>query len=75
MKGYDADGIAKTEADHSWKAQAAGGGSTCAICAKVIEHVHNAEIEISEGPAPSREADAEGYFEYFVPVRNIPQCE
>jgi hypothetical protein len=42
---------------------------------QVIEHVHNAEIEISEGPAPSREADAEGYFEYFVPVRNIPQCE
>jgi hypothetical protein len=34
MKGYDADGIAKTEADHSWNAQAAGGGSTCAICAR-----------------------------------------
>jgi hypothetical protein len=31
--GIDADGIAKTEADHS--------------------HIHDAEIEISEGPEPS----------------------
>jgi len=49
----DADGIAKTEADHFMKCQAAGSGSMCAIWAE-CSHMHDAEIEISEGPDPPR---------------------
>jgi hypothetical protein len=53
--GIDSDGIAQTEADHFMK---------CPVCAhwfdmrdlgQVLEHVHDSEIEMLDGPRPARE--------------------
>jgi hypothetical protein len=52
MKGHDPDGVAETEADYF---------GNCPICGALIDmrdlgqllvHVHDAEIEICEGPEP-----------------------
>jgi hypothetical protein len=53
--GIDVDDIAKTEADHFMQ---------CATCAhmrdlgQIMAHVHDAEIEIGEGPEPPRGGQA-----------------
>jgi hypothetical protein len=52
MKGYDPDGVAQTEADYF---------GNCPVCGALIDmrgqllaHIHDAEIEVIEGPAPPR---------------------
>jgi hypothetical protein len=49
-RGFDPDGIAETEADYFEK---------CPACGEWFDtrdmHVHDAQIEIGEGPEPPRE--------------------
>jgi hypothetical protein len=47
--GIDADGIARTEADHHMKCPGCGEWFDMRELGEVIEHVHDAEIEIIEG--------------------------
>jgi uncharacterized C2H2 Zn-finger protein len=54
MTGRDVDGVAKHDADHFMKCPGCGQWFDMRDVGQVIEHVHDAEIEISEGPAPSR---------------------
>jgi CRISPR/Cas system type I-B associated protein Csh2 (Cas7 group RAMP superfamily) len=56
MKGYDADGIAKTEVDHFMKCPGCGEWFDMRDLGQVLAHVHDAEIEISEGPEPLQPA-------------------
>jgi hypothetical protein len=53
--GTDGDGVAQSEADHFEK---------CPVCsqwfdkrdlAQVVQHIHDSEIEVLEGPAPPRD--------------------
>ncbi len=48
-----ADGIAETEADHFMKCPACGQWFDMRDISQMLVHVHDAEIEISEGSAPS----------------------
>jgi hypothetical protein len=50
VKGIDADGVAVTEADHFMKCRQ---WFNMRDLGQAIEHVHNAEIEIGEGPEPA----------------------
>jgi hypothetical protein len=52
MKGYDPDGVAETEADHFMKCPGCGQWFDMRDLSQVIQHVHDAEIEIGEGPEP-----------------------
>ena len=52
MTGRDADGIAKTEADHFMKCPGCGQWFDMRDLGQLLVHVHDAEIEISEGPGP-----------------------
>ena len=45
-RGIDPDGVAETEADHF------GNCPICGALTQVLAHVHDAEIEIGEGPEP-----------------------
>jgi hypothetical protein len=47
--GADADGIAQTESDHFMKCPGCGAWIDMRDLGEVIEHVHDAEIEIIEG--------------------------
>jgi hypothetical protein len=47
--GIDADGVAETEADHFMKCPACARRFDMRDFGQVAEHVHDAEIEISEG--------------------------
>ena len=51
----DADGVAETEADHFGNCPVCGALIDMRDLGQLLVHVHNADIEISEGPAPSRE--------------------
>jgi hypothetical protein len=56
MKGYDPDGIAETESDHFGNCPICGAYLDMRDLAQMLAHVHDAEIEISEGPtAPPRQ--------------------
>jgi hypothetical protein len=49
--GADSDGIAKNEADHLMKCPGCGQWFDMRdLAQQVAEHIHDAEIEISEGP-------------------------
>ena len=49
----DADGIAKTEADHFMKCPGCDQWFDMRDLGQVIEHVHDdSEIEVTEGPGP-----------------------
>jgi uncharacterized C2H2 Zn-finger protein len=50
--GIDADGIAKTEADHFMRCPGCGQWFDMRDLAQTLAHVHDAEIEISEGSEP-----------------------
>jgi hypothetical protein len=50
--GYDADGLAETEADHFGLCPDCGALVDMRDLRQVIAHVHDAEFEIVEGEAP-----------------------
>jgi hypothetical protein len=50
--GIDIDGIAKTEADHFMKSPGCGQWFDMRDLGQMIAHVHDAEIEIGDGPTP-----------------------
>jgi hypothetical protein len=50
--GIDADGVAENEADHFMKCPGCDQWFDMRDLASVLVHVHDAEIEIVEGPAP-----------------------
>jgi len=50
--GIDADGVAKTEADHFGRCPSCGAVLACATSPLVLAHVHGAEIEIGQGETP-----------------------
>jgi CRISPR/Cas system type I-B associated protein Csh2 (Cas7 group RAMP superfamily) len=54
--GIDADGVAETEADHFMRCPGCGEWFDMRDLGQVLAYVHNAEIEIGEGPEPPREA-------------------
>ncbi|WP_156041852.1 hypothetical protein [Bradyrhizobium sp. URHD0069] len=53
--GQDVNGIARTDADHHMKCPACGQWFDMRDLAQVVEHIHDGEIEVLEGPAPRRE--------------------
>jgi hypothetical protein len=48
--GIDADGVAETEADHFMKCPGCGKWFGMRDLNQLLAHVHDAEIEICEGP-------------------------
>jgi hypothetical protein len=50
--GVDADGVAKTEADHFGNCPVCGALVDMRDLGQVLAHVHDAKIEISEGAEP-----------------------
>src|SRR6267378_4528457 len=54
----DADGVAKTEADHFGNCPVGGALVDMRDLAQILAHVHDAEIEISEGPELPRKGPA-----------------
>jgi hypothetical protein len=55
MTGRDADDVARTEAGHFMKCPGCGQWFNMRELGQVLAHVHDAEIEIGEGPeAPQR---------------------
>ncbi len=52
MKGYDPDGVAQTEADYFEKCPACGEWFDTRDISQMLVHVHDQDIEISEGPEP-----------------------
>jgi hypothetical protein len=50
--GFDPDGVAETEADHFGNCPICGAYLDMRDLHQVLAHVHDAEIEISEGPTP-----------------------
>ena len=54
-RGTDPDGIAETEADHFMNCPGCGEWFDMRDLGQVLAHVHDAEIEISEGPEPPRQ--------------------
>jgi hypothetical protein len=50
--GIDIDGVAETEADHFMKCPGCGEWLDMRDLVRVLAHVHDAEIEICEGPEP-----------------------
>jgi len=51
-RGTDPDGIAETEADHFMNCPGCGEWFDMRDPDQMLAHVHDAEIEISEGPEP-----------------------
>jgi hypothetical protein len=51
-RGTDADGVAETEADHFGNCPVCGALVDMRDLGQVLVHVHDAEIEIIEGPGP-----------------------
>jgi uncharacterized C2H2 Zn-finger protein len=54
--GFDADGIAQTEGDHHMKCPECGEWFDMRDLGQVLAHLHDAEIEIEEGPMPPRKS-------------------
>jgi hypothetical protein len=54
-RGFDPDGVAETEADHFGNCSVCGAYIDMRDLGQVLAHVHDAEIEIGEGPGPPRE--------------------
>jgi hypothetical protein len=54
-RGVDPDGLAVTEADQFMKCPGCGEWFDMRGLDQVLAHVHDAEIEISEGPEPPRQ--------------------
>ena len=52
--GIDADGTAQTEADHFMKCPGGGEWFDMRDLGQMLAHVHDADIEIGEGPEPPR---------------------
>lgn len=50
--GYDADGVAKTEADHHMRCPGCGKWFDMRDLGQVMDHIHDAEIEIVEIGSP-----------------------
>jgi uncharacterized C2H2 Zn-finger protein len=50
--GIDADGVAENEADHFMKCPACSQWFDMRDLAQVVEHIHDSEIEVLEGPIP-----------------------
>jgi hypothetical protein len=50
--GIDPDGVAETEADHFIKRPGCGEWFDMRDLAQLLAHIHDAEIEIGEGPKP-----------------------
>ena len=55
--GIDIDGIAKTEVDHFMKCPGCGEWFDMRDLDQLLAHVHDAEIEIYEGPSPCPPCD------------------
>jgi hypothetical protein len=53
-RGFDPDGIAEREADYFGYCPVCGAYIDTRDLGQVLAHIHDAEIEISEGPAPPR---------------------
>jgi hypothetical protein len=53
--GIDIDGIAETEAGHFTKCPGCGEWFEMRDLRQMLEHVHDADFEVSEGPEPARE--------------------
>ena len=51
-RGIDPDGVAETEADHFGNCPICGALLDMRDLTQVLAHVHDAEIEIGEGPEP-----------------------
>jgi CRISPR/Cas system type I-B associated protein Csh2 (Cas7 group RAMP superfamily) len=52
--GVDADGIAETEADHFMNCPGCGEWFDMRELGQMLVHMHDAEIEIGEGPVAQR---------------------
>jgi uncharacterized C2H2 Zn-finger protein len=52
IAGFDVDNVPKTEADHFMKCPGCGERFDMRDLGQILVHVHDAEIEISEGPEP-----------------------
>ena len=50
--GFDPDDVAETEADHFGNCPICGALLDMRDLTQVLAHVHDAEIEIGEGPEP-----------------------
>ena len=50
--GFDPDCVAETEADHFGNCPVCGAYLDMSDLHQVLAHVHDAEIEIGEGPEP-----------------------
>jgi hypothetical protein len=50
--GIDADGIAQTQADHFGNCPVCGAYIDMRDLPQTLAHVHDAEVEIGEGPEP-----------------------
>ncbi len=55
--GIDIDGVAQTEANHFMKCPACGQRFDMRDLGQMLAHVHDAEIEIGEGPEPPSARD------------------
>ena len=53
-RGFDPDGMAETEADHFMKCPGCGEWFDMRDLDQLLAHVHDAEIEICEGPTPPK---------------------
>jgi hypothetical protein len=53
--GRDADDIVRTEADHHMKCPGCGQWFDMRDLGQVVQHIHDADIEIVEGKRPRRE--------------------
>lgn len=51
--GVDADGVAQSETDHFMRCPDCGQWFDMRDLCQALAHVHDAEIEIIEGPEPS----------------------
>ena len=56
-RGIDPDGVAETEADHFMKCPGCGEWFDMRGLDQLLAHVHDAEIEICEGPSPCPPCD------------------
>ena len=52
--GFDADGVAETEADHFMMCPACDQWFDMLDLCQIIEHVHDGEIEVLDGPEKRR---------------------
>jgi hypothetical protein len=50
--GIDADGVAENEADHFMQCPVCSQWFDMPDLAEVVEHIHDSEIEVLEGPVP-----------------------